>query len=136
MAMVYACSEHPEKVYSSWRKFRGHWTVCHKGEVCPPREEFYREIDGEVGRRGEIIKDGVQITTGKVEEEAGIKIANVERVSESYYLARLTDDNVNKIQRAENQLLDFFNPRELKKLFLSKPTQEFISRHRSLIPTL
>ena len=71
-----------------------------------------------------------------VEEEAGIRIDNVEYVSESCYHAKLTDDNVNNIKRGENQLLDFFNPRELKKLFLSKPTQEFISRHRSLIPIL
>jgi len=71
-----------------------------------------------------------------VEEEAGIVIENVECVSESCYHAKLTDDNVNNIQRGENQLLDFFNPKDLKKLLLSKTTQEFISKHSSLIPTL
>ena len=69
----------------------------------------------------------------RVEKEMGIKIENVEFVSESCYHARLTDDNVNKIERAENQLLDFFSLKELKKLFLSKPTREFISKHGTLI---
>ena len=68
-----------------------------------------------------------------VEEEAGIKIDNVECVSKSCFPAQLTDDDVNNIQRAENQLLDFFTPKELTKLLLSKPTQEFISRHNNLI---
>ena len=71
-----------------------------------------------------------------VEEEMGVKIENVECVSELCYHAKLTDDNVNNIQRGENQLLDFFNPKELKKLHLSKPTQDFISKHSSLIPAL
>lgn len=69
----------------------------------------------------------------RVEKEAGIKIDNVEFVSESCYRARLTDNNVNKIERAENQLLDFFSLKELRKLFLSEPTQQFISKHATLI---
>lgn len=69
----------------------------------------------------------------RVEKEAGIKIENVEFVSENCYHAKLTDDNVNKIKRAENQLLDFFTPKELNKLFLSRLTQAFISKHGSLI---
>src|SRR3989344_9505214 len=69
----------------------------------------------------------------RVEKEAGIKIENVEFVSESCYHARLTDDNVNKIQRAENQLLDFFTLGEVKKLFLSNTTAQFISKHSALI---
>jgi len=69
----------------------------------------------------------------RVEKETGVKIENVEFVSELCYQARLTDDNVNKMQRAENQLLDFFAPRELSKLFLSNSTQQFISKHGNLI---
>lgn len=42
---VYVCPEHPEKTYTSWRKFRGHWSTQHRGEECPPREEFMQEMD-------------------------------------------------------------------------------------------
>ena len=67
------------------------------------------------------------------EKEMGIKIENVEFVSDSCYHARLTDENVNNIQRAENQLLDFFTLGEVKKLFLSNTTAQFISKHSALI---
>jgi len=69
----------------------------------------------------------------RVEKEAGIKIENVEFVSESCYHARLTDDNVNKIERGENQLLDFFTLKEAGKLFLSSTTAQFILKHGALI---
>jgi len=68
-----------------------------------------------------------------VEKEMGIKIENVEYVSDYCYHARLTDDNVNKIQRAENQLLDFFTLKEVKNLFLSNTTAQFISKYGALI---
>jgi len=69
----------------------------------------------------------------KVEKEMGVKIEKVEFVSESCYHARLTDDDVNKIKRAEGQLLDFFTLKELGKLFLSSTTAQFISKHGALI---
>lgn len=68
-----------------------------------------------------------------VEEETGVKIENVECVSKSCYHARLTDDNVNHIQRAEHQLLNFFTLGEIKKLSLSDSTQQFIQKHSTLI---
>ncbi|MEK7168806.1 MAG: hypothetical protein AAB778_02235 [Patescibacteria group bacterium] len=68
-----------------------------------------------------------------VQKEMGIKINNIETVTDSYFHARLTDDNVNSIKRSENQLLDFFSPKEVKKLFLSVKTADFISNHESLI---
>ena len=69
----------------------------------------------------------------RVEKETGIKIENVEFVSENCYHARLTDDNVNKIKRAENQLLDFFTLKEVRKLFLSNLTGQFLLKHGALI---
>jgi ADP-ribose pyrophosphatase YjhB (NUDIX family) len=72
----------------------------------------------------------------RVEDETGIKIANVKLVSEFCYHANLTDDNVNKMQRKEHQLLDFFTPRELNKLFLANSTQDFIAKHGNLISIL
>jgi ADP-ribose pyrophosphatase YjhB (NUDIX family) len=74
-----------------------------------------------------------QALSRRVEKETGIKIENVEFVSEFCYHANLTDDNVNKMQRAENQLLDFFTLKELNKLFLANSTESFISKHSSLI---
>jgi Zn ribbon nucleic-acid-binding protein len=74
-----------------------------------------------------------QAMSRRVEKEMGIKIENVECVSENYYHARLTDDNVNKIKRMENQLLDFFTLKDLKKLFLARSTQDFISKHSALV---
>jgi len=44
---AYICPEHPNKTYTSWRKFRGHWSTQHRGEECPPREEFLQMVDKE-----------------------------------------------------------------------------------------
>jgi len=69
----------------------------------------------------------------RVQKETGIRVENVEFVSESFYHAKLSDDNVNKMQRGENQLLDFFSLKEVKKLFLSSETARFISNHGALV---
>lgn len=69
----------------------------------------------------------------RVEKETGIKLEKVEFVAEFYYHARLTDDNVNNMERAENQLLNFFTLEELKKLYLSRTTAQFVSKYGSLI---
>ena len=74
-----------------------------------------------------------QALSRRVQSETGIKIANIEYVSEFCYHASLTDDNVNQIQRKEHQLLDFFTPRELSKLFLANSTQVFLTKHSDLI---
>ena len=71
--------------------------------------------------------------TKRVQRETGIKIENVEYVSEFCYHAKLSDNNVNNIKRSENQLLDFFTLKETKKLFLSSDTAKFITNHSSLI---
>jgi len=44
---IYICPDHPEKPYTSWRRFRGHWSTLHKGEECPPRENFLQEVEAE-----------------------------------------------------------------------------------------
>lgn len=69
----------------------------------------------------------------RVHKEMGIRIENIEFVSEFCYHAKLTDDNVNSIKRSENQLLDFFSLRDVKKLFLSSQTANFLTNHSSLI---
>lgn len=69
----------------------------------------------------------------KVEIEASIKVDGVEQVSENFYHARLTDDNVNQIKRGERQLLDFFTLSEMQKLLLEPSTKFFISKFGNLI---
>ena len=55
---VYCCPEHPEKPYTSWRKFRGHWSTQHRGEECPPREEFLQEMEkGEIREQKKEFKE-------------------------------------------------------------------------------
>lgn len=69
----------------------------------------------------------------KVETEASIRVDGLELVSENFYHARLTDDNVNQIKRGERQLLDFFTLSEIKKLHLEPSTKSFISQFGNLI---
>lgn len=68
-----------------------------------------------------------------IKREMGIKIEKIDHVEKSFYHAQLTDDNVNNIDRAEGQLLDFFTLKELDNLTLSDTTSQFISKHGSLI---
>jgi len=88
----YVCPEHPEKVYTSWRKFRGHWSTQHRGEECPPREEFLQEMEKDeiIEKKGEHKEDlkktaaakeaaAEEIATGEfvLPEEPGPKLAKI-----------------------------------------------------------
>jgi hypothetical protein len=74
-----------------------------------------------------------QALMDRVKREMGIEVENVEKLSENYYHARLTDKNVNNIQRSEHQLLDFFTIKDLEKLYLSDDASRFISSYTNLI---
>jgi hypothetical protein len=79
-------------------------------------------------------QESVEIALSKrVEKETGVKIGKVEYVSDSCYHACLTDDNVNRIERQEGQLLSFFSIREIQDLPLSGPTREFVTKHGILL---
>jgi isopentenyldiphosphate isomerase len=110
--------------------YKGKVLLMHKQKSVIDEEQHPWCLIGGIREKKESFK---QALSRRVHKEAGIEIENVEFVSEFYYHAQLTDDNVNKIQRKENQLLDFFTPKELKNLFLSNSTQQFISKHGSLI---
>lgn len=69
----------------------------------------------------------------RVEKETGIRIENVKHLSNLFYHADLTDDNVNKMKRAENQLLDFFSLREINKLILTNSSKDLVQRFGALI---
>ena len=106
--------------------YKGKVLLMHKTNSPSDKEKHPWCFIGAVKEK----KESFEIAMSRrVEKEMGIKIEKVEFVSESCYHARLTDDNVNKIERAENQLLNFFTLKESKKLFLSRSTQQFISKH-------
>ena len=110
--------------------YKGKVLLMHKqASVIDPEIHPWSFIGG-IKKREESFENAL---TRRVETEMGIKIEEIEFVSEFCYHARLTDDNVNKIKRAENQLLDFFTLKEVKKLYLSNPTQQFILKHGTLI---
>ncbi len=110
--------------------YKGKILLMHKRNGPRDEEKHPWSFIGGIREKKESFE---KVLIKRVEKEMGIKIENVEFVSESCYYARLTDDNVNNIKRAENQLLDFFSLKELKKLFLSRSTEQFISKHATLI---
>jgi hypothetical protein len=69
----------------------------------------------------------------QVEKETGIKVDNVEYLSDSFYYTQLTDDNVNNIKRSEGQLLDFFTLSDIQKLQLTFQTKQFVQKYGNLI---
>lgn len=110
--------------------YKGKVLLMHKqNSVIDPEKHPWSFIGG-IKKSEESFENALK---RRVETEMGIKIEEIEFVSEFCYHARLTDDNVNKIKRAENQLLDFFTLKEVKKLYLSNPTHQFILKHGTLI---
>ena len=110
--------------------YKGKVLLMHKQKSVIDEEKHPWCLIGGIREKKESFEHAL---SRRVHKEAGIRIENVEFISELCYHAELTDDNVNKIQRQEYQLLDFFAPREIGKLFLSSSTQEFIAKHGSLI---
>jgi ADP-ribose pyrophosphatase YjhB (NUDIX family) len=89
-------------------------------------------------------KSEEETITKIVEKETSIKLESVELLStqdtdtstEYYYCAKLSDENVNNMQRAEGQLINFFAFSELDKLSLSNSTRQFISKHRDVLDNI
>lgn len=113
--------------------YKGKVLLMHKEKSVIDEEKHPWCLIGGIRQKKESFEETL---SRRVEDETGIKIANVKLVSEFCYHANLTDDNVNKMQRKEHQLLDFFTPRELNKLFLANSTQDFIAKHGNLISIL
>lgn len=82
--------------------------------------------------------------TRKIKEEMNIKISNVKLLLISpshdsdihFYHGKLTDNDVNLIERAEGQELQFFNLKELDKLQLASSANFFFTRHRNTVEEL
>lgn len=110
--------------------YKGKMLLMHKQKSVIDQENHPWSFIGGIREDEESFEHAM---SRKVEKEMGIKIENVEYISELCYHARLTDDNVNHIERSENQLLDFFTLKEVKELFLSSETAKFILEHSSLV---
>lgn len=106
--------------------YKGKVLLMHKQNNVIDQEEHPWGFIGGIKEKSETFE---KTLTKRVQKEMGIKIENVECISEFCYSAALTDENVNNIQRGEFQLLDFFSPDDLDKLLLSKSTQEFITKN-------
>lgn len=89
----------------------------------------WRFIGGELRAK----ETPVDALSRMVKDEANIKIDDVKLVSNNFYHARLTDENVNQIQRSEGQLLDFFTLSDLKKLQMDSETRNFTTQYGNLI---
>ena len=80
----------------------------------------------------------------KIKEEMNIEVSDVKflLISPSYdkdihfYHGKLTDSNVNRIERAAGQELQFFDLKELDKLQLASSANLFFTRHRGQIEEL
>lgn len=106
--------------------YKGKVLLMHKQKSVIDEEKHPWTFIGAVKAKNESYED---LLKKRVQKEMGIKIDNITSISEFCYHANLTDENVNSIKRSEHQLLDFFSPSEVNKLFLSFSTQEFISKH-------
>lgn len=106
--------------------YKGKALLTYRSNGPIDEEEHPWSFISEATKKKESLKIAL---TKKVERVMGIKIENIELVSESCYHARLTDYDVNHIKRSENQLLDFFSLKELQKLLLSNSTQKFVSKY-------
>ena len=80
----------------------------------------------------------------KIKEEMSIEISDVKFLLNSpsdnknthFYHGKLTDNNVNFIQRAEGQELQFFNLKELGKLNLTTSADSFFTENRNIVEEL
>lgn len=82
------------------------------------------------GKTNEVIKESL---LKEVKKETNIRVERIDLVSKNYYIAKLTDDNVNNIKRDEFQLLNFFTPDEARKIPLTYSTKQFLRNHSHLI---
>lgn len=103
-------------------------------------QRIWRMIGGEKGNNESFEKT----ITRCIKEEINIKINDVKLLlvtpSDSkniyFYHGKLTDNNVNLIERAEGQELQFFDLKELDKLQLAASTNLFFTQNRNAVEEL
>lgn len=106
--------------------YKGKILLMYKSNSSVDQEKHLWSFIGVAKVKGESFEEAL---ARRVEKETGIKIGDVEFVSDSCYHSELSDDNVNQMQRAEFQSLDFFSLKDIKKLSLSQATEQFLSKH-------
>lgn len=97
-----------------------------------------------IGGRKESNESSEKTIARKIKEEMNIEISNVKFLLVSpvdgkdihFFHGKLTDNNVNRIERAEGQELQFFNLKELDKLQLTASANLFFTQHRSAVEEL
>lgn len=80
----------------------------------------------------------------KIKEEMNIEVSTIKLLLISplgdkdihFYHGKLTDNNVNLIERSEGQELQFFNLRELDSLQLTSSATTFFTQHRNTVEEL
>jgi hypothetical protein len=80
----------------------------------------------------------------KIKEDMNIEVSDVKFLLDSpsdnknihFYHGKLTDKNVNFMQRAEGQELQFFDLKELNKLNLTTSADLFFTRNRNIVEDL
>lgn len=80
----------------------------------------------------------------RIKEEMNIKINDIKLLSVLpssnkdiyFYHAKLSDNNVNLIERSEGQELQFFNLKELDKLCLATSANLFFTQNKSIVEEL
>lgn len=103
-------------------------------------KKIWRMIGGEKGNK----ESSEKTITRCIKEEMNIKISEVKLLSvvptsdkETYfYHGKLTDSNVNLIERSEGQELQFFDLKELGKLQLAESTNLFFTKNKNTIEEL
>lgn len=82
-----------------------------------------------------------ELLSSRVNREMSVRISSIEFISKIrydgttkyFYHARLTDKDVNTIERAEGQDINFYSTNELDSLPVTASTKLFIIKHRDLI---
>ncbi len=103
-------------------------------------QKIWRLIGGEKGNKESFEKT----ITRCIKEEMNIKISEVKLLSVSpsdnkntyFYHGKLTDNNVNLIERSEGQELQFFDLKELDKIQLATSTNLFFTQNRNAVEEL
>lgn len=93
-----------------------------------------------IGRNREKGKTMEETLLREVEKQTGIKLGEIEFLStieednttKHFYLGRLTDTNVNNMNRDNGQTIQFYSMKELGKIPLSPSAQKFISQHHNI----
>jgi ADP-ribose pyrophosphatase YjhB (NUDIX family) len=103
-------------------------------------KKIWGMIGGEKGS-GESLEKTI---ARKIKEEMNIKIDDIKFLSVTlsdnkdtyFYHGKLTDSNVNFIERAEGQELQFFDLEELNKIQLNTSANLFFSKNKNIVEEL